>query len=792
MATIDAHHRIVGHAITTNNGRVDHTEGDAFVAIFSDPAAALAAATQAQRELRQHEWPDSEGLRVRMGLHTGTVVRHSTGYVGLDVHLAARVAAAANGGQILITAATLREARGSVEVRDLGPHRLKDFPEPERLYHVVLEGVPEETVPTPRSASVRPTNLPPQTGALIGRERECVALSELLRNGRRSIVSLIGVGGIGKTRLAVAVARDLLDELPGGVFLVRLAGISDPRSILPMIAQAVGVIGQSDAALVRLLADRLGESPTLIILDNFEQLVASAAVVSDLVDRGSELRILVTSQVALRVAVERTLLLGPLAPEDAVSLFVERSRVVAPEFHPTAADLPTVEEICNRLDCMPLAIELAAARTGSLAPAELAVRLERPLGLLTRANRDAPERQRSLRATIEWTHALLDPGPRSLFADLGVCAGAVPLTAVEALAACGRSPEMLDALDDLLAFSFARRQEDRNLGVRFMVPQALRDYALERLIESGEEPQVRRVHAEYVWGVAHTARLWKWGPTTEQRTALLSVGDEIRPAVAWARAHDPVLYVRICAALASYWTFAGVLSEVAQELQASRESGVGSAADRAWIVTLLAKTEQMAGAHERAHELSAAATAAWDELEDRHERALGLGPLSWVLRWDGRHEEAIDLARESLETLRCSGDWRLELRGLVFLAHALANGGDAEATEAVLGQAIPLARGDPQWELAAIQGDCAQLRGDHLAALALYAENLSWSSTTRESHQMLMDMRDIATELARLNRCEEAVEVHELVRLEEHRTGRVGTMPIALQWLADAITGAKL
>jgi predicted ATPase len=440
METISAHHRLVGGAITAHGGRVDHTEGDAFVAVFGDAAAAVRAAVEAQRGLVSHCWPEGVGtVRVRMGLHTGTVLVHTTGYLGLDAHLAARVAAAANGGQILITEATRRGAGGGVAVRDLGPHRLKDFPQPERLYHVMVEAVEGAAVPAPRTASVRPTNLPPQTRALVGRERERALLCELLRGDAGQVVTLAGIGGSGKTRLAVAVGRELLEDFPGGVFLVRLAGVRDEDSILPMIAEALGITGHAGASLLEVLAARLGDSPMLLILDNFEHLLAGAPLLSHLIEHAPDLRVLVTSQVPLRIGAERAVPLGPLAADDAVTLFLERARTVVPEFTLEEEDRSAINGICTRLEFMPLGIELAAARVGLFAPRELERRLERPLSVLTHGERDAPERQRSLRATIEWTHLLLHPAPRSPFARLGACVGAVPLEAAEAIADADRS-----------------------------------------------------------------------------------------------------------------------------------------------------------------------------------------------------------------------------------------------------------------------------------------------------------------------------------------------------------------
>jgi predicted ATPase/class 3 adenylate cyclase len=774
METISDHHRIVGGAIAAHGGRVDHTEGDAFIAVFLEPAAAVRAAVEAQRGLAGHGWPESVGMvRVRMGLHTGRVLAHTTGYLGLDAHLAARVASAANGGQILITAATLREAGGGLAVRDLGPHRLKDFPQPERLYHVMVDTVEEAAVPAPRTASVRPTNLPPQTRSLVGRERELLELSELLRSDAEHIVTVTGVGGSGKTRLAVAVGTDLLDEFPGGVFLVRLAGIQDEGSIVPMIAEVLGITGQAEGSLLEVLETRLNDQPVLLILDNFEHLLAGAPVLSLLTGRASELRVLVTSQVPLRIGAERLFPLGPLAAPDAARLFVERARRSVHEVVPEEGDRLAIERICTRLEFMPLGIELAAARVGLFGIRDLERRLERPLSVLTRGERDAPERHRSLRATIEWTHALLGSGPRLVFARLSACAGAISLEAVAAIAG-GEGSEVLDDLEQLLEFSFVRRQEDRRLGIRFLVPQALRDYALERLTEAGEEDQVSRMHAEYVARVAYGARLWKWGATPEQRTALLAVADEIRPAVAWARGHDPELHVHICAALCSYWAYRGVLSEVTEELEWAWEGGAGIAADRAWVLTLLAKYAQLEADAGTSGQLADRLVAQWDTVDDKLERALGLVQVSWVFAWEDRLDEGIDIAREALAILRETGDQRLILRGLVRLAQALADADDAAGAEAVLAEADDLAGDDPTWELTPIHADCALIRGNNAAATRLYADSLAWSSASGEFHQVLMDMSCLSVSLARLGEATAALELHELWRLEGQRTGRVG------------------
>jgi hypothetical protein len=324
-----------------------------------------------------------------------------------------------------------------------------------------------------------------------------------------------------------------------------------------------------------------------------------------------------------------------------------------------------------------------------------------------------------------------------------------------------------------------------------LVPQTLRDFALERLIESGSEDKTRRRHAEHVARVAHAARLAKWGATDDQRTQLGGVAGEIRPAVAWAREHDPELRVRICAALANYWVYGGVLSEVTEELQRARDSGVGSRAERAWVLTALAKCEQIGGFDADTGALADQALAEWRTVEDELERALGIGHLSWVVRWEARYDEAIALADESLTVLRRTRNRWLILRGLVFLAHAYADRQDVERTEAILTEADELAGGDPIWELAATHGDCELYKGDNQAALSRYAEDLAWSSTTGESHQMLQDLGCVALSLARHGDHGEALEVFELLRLERERTGRPGDLPAAMVCIREAFGSAR-
>lgn len=643
-----------------------------------------------------------------------------------------------------------------------------------------------------RTVSARLTNLPRRTRRLLGREREVSELCQLLTAGSDPVVSLTGIGGSGKTVLAMAVGAELLDWASGGVYLVSLAATRNPDAILPMIAEAVEITGDSRTPLSAVIASRLGRRSTVLILDNFEQLAHAAPLVVDLAAQAPELRVLVTSQVPLRVRGERVFALSGLARDDAIALFTDRVRARDREFAPTEDDLGAIERICALLDGTPLTIELAAARMTSLGTGELLTRIRRPLSVLTRGDRDAPARQRSLQAAIDWTYALLESDHRALFATLAVCAGPVPVAMIQAVAPpVMDEPDVPDGLASLLDFSFVRRRSDRRLGNRFLVPQALRDYALGRLNETGLEEETRRRHAEHVARVARAARLGKWGASDAQRAELLALSAEVRAAVAWARRHDPELHVRLCSALAAFWVYGGVLSEVTQEFSSARASGSGTTAERAWLATALAKCFQLARVRVDSDGLIDEALREWSAVEDEVERALGLQYLSWVIRWEARYQRAIAMADDALAVLRRTGDRRLILRGLVFLAHALADAQLVDATEAVLKEADQLAAGDPVWELAAIHGDCETCRGNELGALARYVESLTWTSTTGEFHQMSMDMSCIVVPLARLGYGAEAIEVFELLRLERERTGRPGDLPTALTWLEEAAATAE-
>src|SRR5215210_4074602 len=460
---LEQHRRVLRDAFSRHRGVEVDTQGDAFFVAFERASDAVAAAEEAQRALE---------LPVRMGIHTGEPQLRDGGYVGIDVHRAARVCSAAHGRQVVVSETTGRLLDG-VALRDLGEHRLKDLGEPVRLFQLG-----EEEFPPLRS--LNQTNLPTQPNPLVGRGREVSELTKLLGDAR--LVTLTGPGGSGKTRLALEVAAEVVERFDGGVFWVALAPVVDPELVEPAIAQAMGAHTG--------LAQHVGSNAMLLLLDNLEQVLAAAPGLSELLEQCANLRLLVTSRALLRVAGERDYPVDPLPEDDAVALFRERAASAEP--------IEAVHEICRRLDGLPLAVELAAARTRLLPPSELLERLERALPILTGGRRDAPERQRTLKATIEWSYDLLGDEEQQLFRRLAVFAGSFTIQAAEAV--CDANLETLEALVEQ---SLVRRWASGRLGML----ETIREYARDQLEASDQADKIARRHAEFFFELAKSANL---------------------------------------------------------------------------------------------------------------------------------------------------------------------------------------------------------------------------------------------------------------------------------------------
>jgi predicted ATPase/class 3 adenylate cyclase len=544
---LEEHRRALRSAFEEPGGVEVDTQGDAFFVVFERAKDALAAAAEAQRAL------SSGPVRVRMGVFTGEPIRTGEGYAGMDVHRASRMAAAGHGGQVLVSESSRRLVADDLATEyallDLGEHRLKDLSAPQRIFQLAAEGLQRDFPPL-RTLENRPTNLPAQPTPLVGRHRELAELSELLRQPDVRVLTVTGPGGAGKTRLALQTAADLIEDFRDGTFFVQLAGATEPSLVVPMIARAIGLQETGGLSSAEVAAEYLRNRELLLVLDNFEHVLEAAPVVGDLIREASSVKAICSSRAALRLSGEHEYAVPELAAEDAVVLFAERAKAIDGEFR-LNGDAPVVAEICRRLDGLPLAIELAAARTKVLSPQAMLGRLDRRLPLLTGGARDLPDRQRTLRDTIGWSYELLDEREQAAFASLAVFAGGFTLDAAERVCRAD-----LDTLASLAEKSLVRRREDR-----FRMLETIREYALEQLGERGDLDELRRRHADFFLELAESA-----GEAPSEKEAWLDRVegelDNLRSAIAWAQeSGDRELFLRLAAALGPFWEARSYLAE---------------------------------------------------------------------------------------------------------------------------------------------------------------------------------------------------------------------------------------
>ena len=668
------HRTLVRGAFAAGGGTEVDAQGDACFAVFESAASAVVAAAHAQRELA------STPLRARIGIHTGEPSIGPTGYVGLDVHRAARICSAGHGGQTLISQSTRElvedDLPDGIELRDLGEHRLKDLSRMQRLSQLVLEGLANEFAAL-RTLENRPTNLPIQATPLIGREREIAAILEELRRDVVRLLTLTGPGGAGKTRLGLQVAAELVDEFPNGVFFVALAPIADPDLVLPTIAQTLGLRENSAVPAAESLEHFLREKSLLLVLDNVEHVLDAASALSGLLAAGPQLRILATSRTPLRLSGEHEYAVPPLAlpdpsrlPElttlsqyEAVALFIERARAVKADFAVTNANAPAVAEICVRLDGLPLAIELAAARVKLLPPNALLDRLGQSLDLLSAGPRDLPARQQTLRATIDWSYHLLEESEQALFARLAVFAGGCSLSAAEAV--CGGS-DVLGGLATLVDGNVLRQEEQPEGEPRFSMLETIRAYGQERLEARGDADVFRGKHAEHFIEVAERAAAdWRSGDVD-----LLTIErdyDNFRGALTVLHAGDDrESFVRMVHGLMVVWALRGHLREGARWF----DEAVRLAAEltplmqaRAWLgAALFAARRQDA---ERADEFAHHALAAYREAGDLDGQAWSIRELGIAAALHGD----LDAADAHYEAAAAIFATLGEPRGMQMIAH---------------------------------------------------------------------------------------------------------------------------
>ncbi len=657
-----AHQRIVRAAIAAEGAEVK-TEGDSFFVVFRRPASAVGAAVAIQRGLAAEAWPDDVDVRVRIGIHTGEgVLAPTSDYVGLDVHRAARIAAAAHGGQTLLSGATAAllgpELDDGVELRDRGEHRLKDLSRPERLAELVIEGLPADFPPL-KTLDAAPNNLPTQLTTFLGREREIEAILGLLRSNR--LLTLTGPGGTGKTRLSLEVAGRSVDHYPDGVYFVPLDSIAQADLVGPTIASHVGLPDRGGSDPVARLVEHLGDRRVLVVLDNFEQVVDAAPVVGQLLAGAAGLSVLVTSRAILRLYGEQEFPVPPLGVPDprrlpelaelsefeAVRLFVERAMAVRPAFRLDADNSAAVAGICHRLDGLPLAIELAAARVRILPPQSILERLRGALDMATAGGRDLPERQRTLRGAIAWSHDLLGDPERQLFAGLAVFVGGATLDAIEAVLGDGPS-DVVEGLGALADESLVRAVDDVDGEPRFAMLETIREYAQERLAEGGRATELRARHADRFCSLVDAAQSTVMG--SDKRRTLDRLEQEhgnLRAAFAWSvERGDTARALRMSAGLWRFWQMRGYLAEGYERVSQA--------------LALPRTTDEPA------------------LLADAHDAAGGLR------YWEGNLTDARDHYQRALELRRALGDTAGEAEQLYNLSFTYAFGDDPDATRSLV------------------------------------------------------------------------------------------------------------
>jgi predicted ATPase/class 3 adenylate cyclase len=662
-SALEEHRRVVREVCRDQNGVEVDTQGDAFFFAFATAPGAADAARAITDGL------SAGPIRVRIGLHTGTPLVTDEGYVGPDVHRASRIAASGHGGQVLVSSSTSALIDGD-GLLDLGEHRFKDLSAPERVYQLG-EG------DFPALKSLYRTNLPVPATSFLGRERELDEVVEILRSGDVGLLTLTGPGGTGKTRLALQAAAQASDSYPDGIWWVPLAPLRAARRLVTSLAQALSVEEGPGSDFAAAVAARLDGRRALLILDNAEHLLpAVAREIAKLRDIAGP-TIVVTSRERLQLHGEQLYSVPPLAEKDGVELFVTRARALETEVQPTS----TVGELCARLDHLPLALELAAARTRIFSPQQLLERLSERLDLLT-AGRDADPRQQTLRATIEWSHDLLDDAEQSFFRRLSVFAGTCTYEAIEFV--CDTHPDTVQSLFDK---SLLRRSGDEH--PRFFMLETIRELAAEKLSGEGEAAAIRKRHAEYYLALARSANLDAEADGPQRHYVVIPERDNMRAALAWAlEAGEHEFGLELVVALENYWAtslpeegleWATTLLDAALavdrrvaaralRVKGGMENSLGQVdeSEQSWEkgLTIYRELGDERGVAVLLHRFSNTAMRRGDvgrvrELAEEslagHRRSGGfpkgeaqaLGSLAWVARRDGDLEGALELMHES-------------------------------------------------------------------------------------------------------------------------------------------------
>ena len=768
-AAVERHFALLDEAIAAHGGVRFKTIGDAIQAAFPTVSAAVAAAVAAQIALRREDWGELGPLRVRMAIHAGAAQPQDGDYLAPALNRLSRVLGTGYGEQILLTdtARTLATTLPlGYAIQDLGRHRLRDLLEAEHIYQLSGPGLPAEFPPL-KSLDRQLNNLPAQPTTLVGRDDQVAAIRELLAAPETRLVTLTGAGGTGKTRLALQAAAESLDAFADGVWWVPLADISDAALVPEAIAAVLGVRESPAEPLLTSLIEFLRSRRALLLLDNLEQVIGAAPVIAQMIDEAPGLVILATSRQPLRLRAEREFPVDPLplpAPttrisiddaltSPAVRLFVERAQTVKPGFALDETNVADVVAICRWLDGLPLAIELAAARVRILTPAALLARLDQRLSVLTGGARDLPKRQQALRATIAWSHDLLEPPERALFARLGVFSGGCSYEAAEAIcsAAGGLPIDLFDGVDSLVQQSLLRQEDGPGAEARFTMLQTILEFARERFRELPEADELIHVHAETFFALASGV---DWDDVSRQGELLDRLEADhanLRQAIehyAEQGQDGAAKLVSLVANLAHFWWMRGHLSEgrrlADRALEAASAVGPLERAAAMWGAALLAEGQGDLERAQRLHEEALALRRDGGDLDDIARSLTGLGVIA---RQRGDLQTARVRHQEALAAWRDAGDGAGAAGALLELGVIQVLAGDYSGAEPALREGLDLFR-----QLADDSGQASALQALGILAMSVGAFP---DATTRfreslELWRSLNNQQMIATDLGNL------------------------------------------
>ncbi len=717
---LQRHHEIIAELVRRHEGHlpVDQGEGDSTFSVFERGSEALACAVEVQQRLGEEDWGEGLILRVRMALHAGEVEVRAGAYHGTEVGRCSALRAIAHGGQVLLSQTVFDLVRDAIPpdcgIRDVGEHRLKDLARTERVYQLLYAGMPHDLPPL-RSVDQMPQNLTPQLTSFIGRNEEMERVVQLLRSTR--LVTLTGPGGSGKTRLASQVGAEILKRFHAGVWMVELAPVEDPSLVPEAIASALGMRDVPNQDTMTSLAEFLREKQLLLILDNFEHLLEAAAFLTQLLEVAAELRILVTSRAVLHVRGEQDFSVPPLSSPspgevgdlefltqyESVQLFIDRARLARPDFAVTNENAAAVAEICHRLEGLPLAIELAAARTKILPPQALLARLSKQLDVLTSTARDLPARQRTLRGAIEWSYELLNEAERGLLARLSLFAGDASLGAIESV--CGADGgDVLDDLASLVDKSLVLQIEGDADEPRFVMLEIIKEYGRERLVGDGEYEPVAAAHARFFMDLAERSASRLAGPEQASWLGILEKEHvNLQSALGWLIRSDVDEAYLLAHLLQWFWWVRGHLSVGRHWFERVLAAPATDPMKRSRALSSAGALVADLGDKEAANAYFSEAAGLAQEGDDPLAYAWAVTGLGHIAYLDGEREKAVGLQEEALNEFNELGDLRGRTIAMTRLGMLALRTGDFTESNRLHEEILEIRRGmDDTWGIASV------------------------------------------------------------------------------------------